>query len=367
MVSKALVVATYRSKLRELARLGIELTAVVPESWHEGGRKMAIEAEDDTEYHLVTLPLRWNGHFHLHSYPGLHRTLTCLRPDIVHVDEEPYNLASFLAVRDAAKAQAHPVFFTWQNIKRRYPPPFRSFERRVYQHCSHAIAGNSEAADVLRAKGYAGEVSVIPQFGIDPERFAPCQPDDGPFTVGYVGRLVREKGIHDLVAAFAGLPEPSRLLLVGDGPERERIEAQVQTLGLIGRVEVRQRVRSTDVPGLLRRLHALVLPSHTTHRWKEQFGRVLIEAMASGVPVVGSDSGEIPHVIGDAGIVFAEKHVALLGDALRALHDDTALWTDLRRRGRERVLAHFTQQHIAQQTYDVYADMLNTRSDLHHR
>ena len=64
------------------------------------------------------------------------------------------------------------------------------------------------------------------------------------------------------------------------------------------------QIPSDQVAVEMRKLHALVLPSRTTPRWKEQFGRVLIEAMACGVPPVGSDSGEIPHVIDDAGLVF---------------------------------------------------------------
>ena len=129
---------------------------------------------------------------------------------------------------------------------------------------------------------------------------------------------------------------------------------QLAALGIAGRVAFEGQVPSSKVPAHLTELHALVLPSHTRHNWMEQFGRVLIEGMASSVPVVGSDSGEIPSVIGDAGLVYPQGNVDALRQHLQALADDRALWADLARRGRERVLAQFTQAQIAAQTVEVY-------------
>jgi glycosyltransferase involved in cell wall biosynthesis len=97
-----------------------------------------------------------------------------------------------------------------------------------------------------------------------------------------------------------------------------------------------------------------VLPSRSRPNWVEQFGRVLIEAMACGVPVVGSDCGEIPNVVGDAGLIFPEGDVEALRECLARLMREGDLWADLSRRGRERVLAHFTQAQIAAQTVAVY-------------
>jgi glycosyltransferase involved in cell wall biosynthesis len=113
------------------------------------------------------------------------------------------------------------------------------------------------------------------------------------------------------------------------------------------------------MPAHLRRLHALVLPSLTRPNWKEQFGRVLIEAMACGVPVVGSDSGEIPNVIGEAGLVFPEGDAEALRAALARLRDDRDLWGHLAVAGRARVLAEFTHAQVAQKTYRVYREMLD--------
>src|SRR5437763_21792 len=126
MISKALVVASYRSKLVELNRLGADMTAVVPPSWKEERQAIELEPSNANQpFNLVKTPLAWNGHFHLHYYPALDRIVRQYAPDIVHVDEEPYNFATYLAYRSAEKASASRLFFTWQNIKREYPLPFR--------------------------------------------------------------------------------------------------------------------------------------------------------------------------------------------------------------------------------------------------
>jgi glycosyltransferase involved in cell wall biosynthesis len=296
----------------------------------------------------------------MHFYPRMRRILAEYRPDIVHIDEEPYNLATWHILRLSRRFGARTLFFTWQNLFRRYPPPFRWCEQTVYRWATCAIAGNGEAVQVLGAKGYDGPVYVIPQFGVDPSLYQPAAlPVDGPFTIGYVGRLVAEKGISDLLNAVVKLPGHWRVRLLGNGPQREALRTLAHSLSIADRVAFDAHIPACEVPAYLSRLHAVVLPSHTQSNWKEQFGRVLIEAMASGVPVIGSDSGEIPRVIGDAGLVFPEGYVDALRAHLQTLMDDRELWQTLSKRGRERVLARFTQAQVAAETVAVYQDMLN--------
>jgi glycosyltransferase involved in cell wall biosynthesis len=233
-------------------------------------------------------------------------------------------------------------------------------ERAVYRGSAAAIAGNREAVEVLRGKGYAGLVEVIPQFGVDPVLFHPAgaESPERPFTVGYVGRLVEQKGLLLLVDALTGLPGEWRLLLCGQGPLRGELEARLETRGLRGRAEFREQVASEQVPHYLQRMDLLVLPSLTRPNWKEQFGRVLVEAMACAVPVLGSDSGEIPHVIGEGGRVFPEGDMAALRAAIAGLRGDPAARQALGRRGRERALAHYTQQQVAADTVALYRRLL---------
>jgi glycosyltransferase involved in cell wall biosynthesis len=364
ILSKALVAGAYQRKLEEIARLGVELTALVPERWREPRvGTLELERRYTAGYSLEALPIALNGRHHLHFYPTLGRALRRLRPDLLHIDEESFNLATFQAMGLGVALGARCCFYNYANIDRFYPPPFNLFERYSLRHAAHALACNQEAAAIIRRHGYTGPLTIVPQFGVDPELFAPASPQPSalspqPFTVGYLGRLVPEKGIIDLVEAVAGLPPTVRLRLVGEGSQRAAIEARIARLGLQGRAQLLPAVGSTAVPATMAGLDALALPSRTTATWKEQFGRVLIEAMSCGVPVVGSSSGEIPHVIGDAGLTFPEGDVAALRERLARLAADPALRADLARKGRERVLAHYTQAAVARRHVEVYRAMM---------
>ena len=359
MVSKALVVGAYQRKLELLARQpDVELTCVVPPAW--GTQRFEPTFLDG--YRMVVAPIRFNGNFHLHHYPTLDEIMHAVRPHVVHIDEEPYNLATVLALRRARAVGARTLFFTWQNLHRRYPPPFSWIERYVLRRSHYAIAGNREAVGVLRRKGYGGPAAVIPQFGVDPARFSPGNGgrDPGrPFTIGFVGRFEESKGLLVLLDALAELPGDWRLRLVGDGPLRDELGARADRLGIGERVSVESGIPSLEVPAVMRGLDVLVLPSLTRPNWKEQFGRVLIEAMACEVPVVGSDSGEIPNVVGDAGLVVPEGDAAALRAAIARLMADPGLRESLGTRGRARARGHYTQQRIAEQTAAVYREMMS--------
>ena len=372
MVSKACVVGQYQLKLEELARQpDMELTVVVPPFWRDERGTLTLERAHTHGYTLRVEPLRFNGQFHLHFYPTISRVVREVRPDLIHIDEEPYNLASFLLVRAARPVAAKALFFTWQNILRRYPVPFSWMESYVLRQTDFAIAGNTEAGDVLRAKGYAGKLAVIPQFGVDPKVFypadrpAPQLPNHSttlPVRIGYSGgRLVREKGIDILLRAVAGLEGKWELRILGSGPDKTRLQALARQLGIDSRVHFDPPIPSTQVSDFLRQLDLAVLPSITRPNWKEQFGRALIEAMACEVAVIGSNSGEIPNVIGDAGLIFPEGNVGALRAQIETLQRDPAIRRELGARGRTRVLGHYTQARVAAETYAVYRAILTEK------
>lgn len=361
MISKALVTGVYQMKLEEMARLpGVELMALVPPYWRE--QRVGIQRLERryTEgYQLVKVPMLLNGHHHVHLYPGLGRYIRHFRPDILHMDEEPYNLATLQAAVLGRMAGARVVFFTWQNLLRRYPLPFRLVERANYRLAAGGVAGIQEAADVLRRKGFRGRLEVIPQFGVDPELYRPGLPRrDGTPVIGYAGRLVPEKGVNVLLDAFARLGTRARLEIVGTGSERTRLEMQAGRLGVRDRAAFRGAIPPAEMPAVLAGFDVLVIPSLTRPNWKEQFGRVIIEAMACGVPPIGSDSGEIPNTIGDAGVIVPEGDAEALARALDDLLGNPEKRAALGRRARQRVLDLYTQAAIARRYHALYESLL---------
>lgn len=365
LLHKALVNGAYQKKAEALAAIpGVDLTVVVPPSWREARwGTVPLERRHTIGYRLIVAPLWFNGHHHIHCYPTLGRIVRRVRPDVFHVDEEPFNLATAQAFLWAERVGARALFVTWATVYRNYPPPFSLFERYTHRRAPVAIAGNLDARDVLRQRGYSGPVAIVP-LALDPALYPPREaPRDpaAPFTIGFLGRLVREKGVHVLLDAAARLRGSWRLLLIGGGDQEAALRAQAASLGIAGQVEFVPLAPPGEVPAWLHRLDALAAPSLTTPTWKEQFGRAIIEAMAARVPVVGSDSGEIPRVIGDAGLVTPEGDPVALAAALQRLRDDEAYRQTVAASGRARVLACYTWDGVARQYHALYETMLMSR------
>ncbi len=363
MLSKACIVGAYQRKLEEMVTVAsdLELIVAVPPFWRDERGKVALERAHVAGYQLHVLPMIFNGRFHIHFYPTLGRLLRQIKPDIVHIDEEPYNLATYHANRLARRRGTKTLWFSWQNLLRRYPPPFSWMEAYNLNHVEYVIAGSQSAAQVWRAKGYTGPLAIIPQFGVDAHLVRPPDDPGGRHKrvhVAYAGRLVPEKGVDLLLKALARSHGNWYLSILGSGPEAPQLQALCHKLGITEHVRFKPLIPSVEMPSFYQTVDVLVLPSRSQANWTEQFGRVLVEAMACGIAVVGSDAGEIPYVIGDAGLIFQEENADALHKALAQLIGDETLRQTLGEAGRRRALAHFTQRHIAAQTVDVYREVL---------
>ncbi len=372
MISKALVIGAYQKKCEELAKFpDIELRVVVPPLWKEGKQKINLEPRYTEGYTLVKRHMVMNGHFHLHFYPGLIKDLHEFKPDIVHLDEEAYNIATAHGLWLSKRYKAKTLFFTWQNIYRELPFPFNKIEKYCLNGTDYALAGNKAAAEILIQKGFRKPIAIIPQFGVDPYIYSRENANkiDIPrlnqfiksdtFVIGYIGRLVPQKGLISLLEAVSELSGKWHLVFLGDGPLRPKIEELARLKNISDKVSLFPAVSSVEIPSYLAKMNVLVLPSLTTSNWKEQFGRVLIEAMACEVPVIGSDSGEIPYVIDKAGLVFPEGNYLELRKSLEKLIREPEIRKQLAKAGRERILEKYTQEKIALATYKVYKEILS--------
>jgi len=183
------------------------------------------------------------------------------------------------------------------------------------------------------------------------------------FVIGFVGRFVAEKGLLTLFKALGKITDRKwKLLLLGRGPLKEQLTQQAETLGIGDRILWIESVPHADVPRYINLMDTLVLPSETTYQfktlsavgWKEQFGHVIIEAMACKVPVVGSDSGEIPHVIKEDGLVFPEGNAEAFAKQLAVLIDEPAQQQALAEKGYCRAMAEYTNAALAKRQLNFY-------------
>ncbi len=356
VLSHAYAAPVNHDKLRALAALGdLELTLLTPAWWPTPlGRVQAPTSAP--EYRIIRSRMLFNGHPGACLYRDGWRALRRARPDVLHAEVEPWSVVALQCVL----ARAAPVvLFTWENLAGPRRRLSRAFERFVLRRAAFVIAGNQAArARVERLGVPAGRVHVLPQFGVDPARYA--RADASALgarlglvhpVVGFVGRLVPEKGVDLLVDALG--PLDAQLLLVGDGPDRRALERRVAGWPR-GRAVFAGAVPHEAVPDYLAAVDVLVLPSRTTSTWAEQFGHVLIEAMAAGVPVVGSSSAAIPEVVGDAGLLFPEGDAHALRARLGAILADETLRQALSARGRARVERAYTHAVIAAAQRDIY-------------
>ena len=363
LLSKACVTRIYRSKLDEIVKHSdVDLTVIVPPEWKDERGQLPFEATETKGYDILVEPIAFNGSYHCHFYPRLRRRLYEIDPDVLHIDEEPYNFATGHTMWAARGHRCKTLFFSWQNINKHYPWPFSAIESSVMRQVDAAIFGSISASKVFEDKGYRGISEVIPQFGVDTEVYrmqTNVQQIGSSLNIGFVGRLVYEKGVDLLIHAMTRMPKDVRLNVYGSGPELSALLDLTESLQIQDRVLIAPWMASDKIPSLLHTFDVLVLPSRTTARWKEQFGRVLIEAMSSGVPVIGSSCGEIPYVIGDAGFVFDENDSFALAEALMRLYSDISLRSQFAQKGRKRVLTHFTQASVASRTVDLYKSLVH--------
>ncbi len=261
----------------------------------------------------------------------------------------------FLVARALVGSKAPFSLYSAQNIEKRYPPPFRWFERAALRRASAVRVCNRDAARIMRAKGFTGRIELV-GLGVDTAALSrPRRARSGDLRVGYVGRLEDHKGVHVLIDAIARVPDAA-LTIVGDGPARARLEDRTQALGLSERVTFTGFVDPDELPDRYATFDVVVVPSLPTPRWAEQFGRVAVEAMAAGVPVIASDMGELPSIVRDAGVLVPPDDAAALSVALDRLASDGELRSRLAAAGRVRA-ERYSWPAIAAQHHALYQAM----------
>lgn len=319
---------------------GVRIELVVPGNWKNeySGERQIPSLLPSVNFPVHRLPIAAPGHVSLHFYlQGFPvRRLRQFRPDIVLSAQEPWSLSGLQAAWLSRKLNAPFVFQTNQNILKRYPPPFSWIEAYSYRTAKMALAYSEEARQVLLRKGFRKPSAVL-SYATDISMFLPGKSPTlreqlglrGCVVIGYMGRFVPEKGLDTLVEAVKLLRAKDALvrvkvLMVGAGPDEERLRRLVHTAGLDETFVWTGVVPHLKAGEYMGCIDVFALPSRTMPNWKEQFGRVIIEALACQVPVVGSDSGQIPQLIEmtGGGLIFREGDAVDLREKLLGLLRD---------------------------------------------
>jgi glycosyltransferase involved in cell wall biosynthesis len=362
-LSHSYCVGLNRGLPNAIARTGEwDVTAVSPSMFRGDFGQHTLKVHAGESCRVEGVHVYGSRRVHTMIYGARLRTLLRQPWDLVHCWEEPY-IAAAAQVAAWTPPGVPLVFATFQNIDKRYPPPFAWFERYALGRANGVIAFGTTALDVLRKRSRGTFTARMIPPGVDVDRFVPDHVarlrvrrafgwDDDVPVVGFLGRFVPEKGVATLTAALDRIGVPWRALFVGAGPGERALRSWAARYG--DRVAIVTNVRHDEVAAHLNAMDVLCAPSQTTARWREQFGRMLIEAFACGVPVVASDSGEIPFVVGDAGIIVGEADVDGWRREITRAIDDAGLRARLSARGRRRALDVYDWTVIARQHLEMF-------------
>ena len=312
------------------------------------------------------------GAVHYHSLRDLYARLIKLEPDIIQ-GSEPFAsrqslLLSLVALLAARRLRVPLIFPTLENrpLEDRVPfgavgtlllPLLRWYFRVYAEYAQHIIALNNGAASNLRAAGVPdAKILRFPWgvWGVDRSlfyrrRLVPHPVFHDP-TILFVGRLAPEKGVMDLLSAFAQLApryDDWQLVFIGPGWLKDDIQTFAKANRLADRIHVLGPLPNRELPAYYSAARVTVYPSVTTHRgdladlqgWSEQVGTVILQSMACGTPVVATSSGAIPEYLhADTGLLVPEHDPEALARAIKRVMTDDRLRDRLSRNG-ERYIA----------------------------
>jgi glycosyltransferase involved in cell wall biosynthesis len=362
-VGHSYVVALNRSLMRELNKSDrVQVTVGAPRFFAGDLRPIHVEDEPvGSELRVVDLPCTLTSSIHLFWYntSALNKLVQSKPWDYGYIWEEPYILSGYQLARSFYKRSIPYSLFTNQNIFKKYPWPFSQFEKRTLQHCDSLWGCGPQVLETFRQKHHTGHSQVVPYF-VNTERFVPFTLQQKTQkrkewglgdvkTIGFMGRLTKEKGLEHFCHAVEQLPRemPWQVLILGDGPMKAELQTWILKNNFQERVFLKL-VKHEEVPQILPTMDVLLCPSQTTQFWREQFGRMIIEAFACGVAVMASDSGEIPYVVDDAGLIVSEHDKQAWARTLSETLANEDLLHTLRERGFRRART-FSIKTVAEQ------------------
>jgi glycosyltransferase involved in cell wall biosynthesis len=350
-----------RAKLRCLAGLGVSLAVAVPDRWAANDRRVhGTQWGDDSGIRVVPVSVRgrMSDPSRLHwNAKTLKRLLTDFRPDLLHIEEEPWTQPAAVSLRLARRLGIRTVLSTAESLPRGHSLGQR-FRQERNLRLAHGIIGANRLALALATRRRPSIPHMaLPQIGVTPPPQVPRVPHQ-EMAIGFIGRLVPERGLDLLFRACVGLTGRWTLNVIGTGPSQEELESLAERLGLSARVSWLGPLPREAVDEIWPRLDCVVFPARTTPRWVATAARGALHAMANGVAVVASDSGALPEIVGDTGKIVPEEDVPALAAALEELSADRSETERLGVAGRKRIMDQFSDSAIAGKTLAFWRSLV---------
>lgn len=354
VVSPAYADPAARGKLRSLAALGALVTVAVPDRRLPPGalEPIPVPRAEDGGVRVVPVPvdgaldqpddLEWDR-------KAVARLLSETRPDVVHVEAEADAPLASTVTSAAAKLKLPVVLQAWESVPGERGLRERLRRKGVLESLAGVIGGNTLATALLEQDRPGVPSATIRQLGVAPAADLRHEPDPEWLRIGFVSRLIPEKGLDLLFRACARIIGFWRLSVVGTGPAQEQLEVLAQQLGIAARVAWLGPDPAV-LTELWPRLDCLALPARATPSWVEVQGKPVLDAMAHGVAVIGTRTGCLPELIGGAGLLVPPDDAEALTTVLQQLHDGREGSRQLGRQGRDRLLQEFTDEAVARKT-----------------
>ncbi|NVM04907.1 MAG: glycosyltransferase family 4 protein [Candidatus Helarchaeota archaeon] len=374
VIDKNAIIPEYQKKWELLADYDdVNLILLVPDHWRENYSDIYLEKNRSSKLNIISGKVIFPGYENRgFYYTSLVKAIRRSKPDIIHLLEEPYSLFSLqtIALKKLLAKKARVIFFTSDNLSYNYKFPYRFsfFLKRIeiftFKNLDYALCVNEEVKNILRLKEFNKPAKILPHcfdFSLfkktDPGKLKDELELKGT-VIGFIGRIIREKGLNTLLKACSELTEEFTLLIIGRGNYKSELIKLSKELSITERIRFIDVVKYEKVPKYLGLMNIFVLPSVTTERWKEQFGRVIIEAMACEVPIIGSSSGAIPEVIGEYGLIFRENDYIDLKNKILILMKNREYRNRLIELGINYV-KNFSVEKFAKKVYAIYRELLN--------
>ena len=379
VVSQSSLTSINRVPFRLLRDMGWDVELVVPERFRSSGfdRPADPPAMGDPPIHFLPI---LGSHPRLWTYRRLGPLLNARRPRIVYTDVDP---GSRLALQLGWWARRHGsrvACLSCDNMPRTLRGELRrsvgsaarflttrSLGTAARLVVDHVFAISRDIRAVMRSVGFGERTSIVP-LGFDPALFRPDPVAKRRVraalglrdtTVAYFGRLIPEKGVHYLIDALAELKDRQWQVMLDEfkeyhHPYVRQIQEQIESVGLRDRI-VYFDAKHDEMPEYMNAADIVVVPSVSNPTWKEQYGRVVPEAMACGCLVITSDCGALPELVGDAGIVVPEGDVGALRDAIADALANPALRESLGQRAHERAHAKLSVRQQVEGMHEVFS------------